>query len=59
MGAHTDKRAVRTLGLIEAELRSAATARRLAEDDGLHDIAALLGAATDLGLDELNSLKNA
>ncbi|MGC4925580.1 hypothetical protein [Streptomyces sp. DT117] len=58
MASRTDKPAGRTPGRIEDEIRSATTARRLAEDHGRDDIAAFLRTATDLGLDDLNTLKN-
>ncbi|MGW9299625.1 hypothetical protein ACWHA3_02205 [Streptomyces cyaneofuscatus] len=58
MAARTTEPAGRTPGRIQAEIRSTAAARRLAEDHGRHDIAAFLRTATDLGLDELNAQNN-
>ncbi|MEU0160188.1 hypothetical protein ABZ154_15440 [Streptomyces sp. NPDC006261] len=58
MGASTGEPAERTPARVEREIRSAATARRLAEGDGHHDIAAFLRTAIDIGLDELNDLNN-
>ncbi|MFF3094178.1 hypothetical protein [Streptomyces cyaneofuscatus] len=58
MGARTDKPAGRTTSRIEREIRSTVTARQLAEDHGHRDIAVFLRTATDIGLDDLNALKN-
>ncbi|WP_127468703.1 hypothetical protein [Streptomyces sp. B27] len=46
----------RTPGRIENEIRGFAQARHAAEAAGRPDIAQLLRAATDCGLDELNGL---
>ncbi|WP_145503171.1 hypothetical protein [Streptomyces sp. CFMR 7] len=48
----------RTPGRIEREIRGFAQARQVAEAAGRLDIARLLRAATDCGLDELNALNN-
>lgn len=58
MGARTDEPAGRTPGRIEAEISNIVAARQLAEDLGHHNIAALLRTATDLSLDDLNTLNN-
>ncbi|MYW33602.1 hypothetical protein [Streptomyces sp. SID2119] len=55
MGARTDEPVGRTPTRIQDEIRSAATARRLAEDHGHRDIAEFLRTATDIGLDDLNA----
>lgn len=58
MASRAGEPAGRTVGRIQDELRSTATARRLAEDHGRHDIAAFLRTATDISLDDLNALND-
>lgn len=58
MGARISEPAGRTPSRIQDEIRSAAKARRLAEDNGRDDIAVFLRTATDISLDDLNAQKS-